>query len=157
MLVSSKRFSVTFNVMRRLLFVTALFATVVAADTFKDVEYIHQGENGKGQKDGGQLIIDSSAKHLMFESKATTELDVPFDRVTHLVYEKASKPRYAAGLLLAWPLLFTKSKQHFLTVQYTQGGEGKYAVFHLSKGNYREILASAEAATGQKIDRQEER
>lgn len=127
------------------------------ADSFKDVEYIHQGTNGKGEKTGGQLVVDSTAKQLSFASHDTTELTVPFDKVTHLVYEKASKPRYAAGLLLAWPLLFTKSKQHFLTVQYKEGETGKYAVFHLSKSNYREVLASTEAATGQKIEREEER
>lgn len=123
------------------------------ADTFGDVEYIHQGEKGKREREGGRLIIHSAGKHIVFQSGDRTEMDVPFDRVTHLVYEKASKPRYAAGLLLAWPLLFTKSKQHFLTVQYRQGDEGKYA----SEGNYREVLASTEAATGQKIDRDEER
>lgn len=127
------------------------------ADSFNDVEYIHQGANGKGAKEEGRLVVDAGAKTLAFNSHDTAELTVPFDKVTHLVYEKASKPRYAAGLLLAWPLLFTKSKQHFLTVQYKEGDTGKYAVFHLSKNNYREVLASTEAATGQKIEREEEK
>jgi hypothetical protein len=56
-------------------------------------------------------------------------------------------------LLLAWPLLFTKSKAHWLKVQQ----DGAYAMFRLDKGNYREVLAATEAATGLKVERQEER
>lgn len=83
---------------------------------------------------------------------------MPTDSVTNAVYERASKPRYAAGLLLAWPLLFTKSKQHYLTLQYkADSGEGRYAVFHLDKGNFREVLAATEAAIGKKVERSEEK
>lgn len=104
----------------------------------------------------GDLDIRSAEKQILFSKKKTTELSISTADVTHVVYERASKPRYAVGLLLAWPLLFTKSKQHFLTFQYKNGAENQYAVFKLGKGNYREILAATEAATGQKIERQEE-
>lgn len=133
------------------------FGMLMLADTFRDAEYIHSGANGKGVRENGDLVIDSSSKQILFNERGSAALTVPFASVTHLVYERASKPRYAAGLLLAWPLLFTKSKQHFLTVQYNENGTGKYAVFRLSKGNYREVLAAVEAATGQKVERQEER
>lgn len=124
-------------------------------DSFKNVEFLGKTDGGKAKKESGHLIFDGTT--IQFDHKSEELLDIKTSQVSHLVYERASKPRYAAGLLLAWPLLFTKSKQHFLTIQYRDGERGKYAVFHLDKSNYREILAAAEAATGQKVDRQEER
>ena len=94
---------------------------------------------------------------MAFQSKKMT-LELHAQSITSALYERTSKPRYAAGLLLAWPLLFTKTKSHFLTIQYkSETGEGKFAMFHLDKSNYREILAAAEATIGKKIERSEER
>lgn len=136
--------------------ILALLAIATAsAETFKDVEYFYKPDGkDKTEQVGGSLGM--SAGQVTFTAKKA-KLDLPAASITNIVYERASKPRYAVGLLLAWPLLFTKSKSHFLTIQYAEGGTGKYAVFKLDKGNYREILAAAEAATGKKVDRQEEK
>jgi len=71
-----------------------------------------------------------------------------------LLYEKAAKPRYAAGLLSGGPLLFTKSKKHYLTVDYIDAaGAPRYAIFHLDKSNFQEALDRAESETGKKVER----
>lgn len=138
----------------RLAAITICWALICNAATFNDVEYFFKPDGKeKAEQVGGKLIFD--AGRVKFDSKKAP-LDISNEAVSNIVYERAAKPRYAAGLLLAWPLLFTKSKQHYLTIQYTDGG-GKYAVFKLDKGNFREILAAAEAATGKKVDRQEEK
>lgn len=60
--------------------------------------------------------------------------------------------------MLAWPLLFTKSKKHFVTIQYTDAtGQGKFEIVRLDKGNFTLALATLEADTGIKIERTEER
>jgi hypothetical protein len=45
-------------------------------------------------------------------------------------------------ILLAWPLLFTKGKKHYLTIQ---GAGEEFAIFRLHKGNVRNVLAVAES------------
>jgi hypothetical protein len=61
-------------------------------------------------------------------------------------------------MLVAWPLLFTKSKKHWLTFQYSDAsGTGQYAIIRLDKSNFREALATVEAETGKKVERTEER
>jgi len=78
--------------------------------------------------------------------------------VASAVYERTARPRYGPGIVIAWPLLLTKEKKHFLTIQYATGtGEAKYAIFRLHKENYQEALAAIEAALGAKIQRTEER
>jgi hypothetical protein len=142
-----------------LVFALALSAVLLSAgETFKDVEYIYTPDGKEKPKTvSGRLVIDTSAKNMTFSAKKVT-MEVTDTAVTSALYERTSKPRYAAGLLLAWPLLFTKTKKHYLTLQYkTEAGEGKYALFHLDKGNYQRILAATEAALGKKVERTEER
>jgi len=128
-----------------------------AADTFKNVEYLYKPEGqDKGQQISGTLDFYARAQRIVFLSKKT-RLELEGSLITSALYERTSRPRYVSGLLLAWPLLFTKGKKHFLTIQYKDtSGEGKYAIFHLDKGNYREILAATEATTGKKVERSEE-
>jgi hypothetical protein len=102
--------------------------------------------------------VDPGAKAVQFAVKGQRELDIPFENITGLIYERASKPRYALGLLVAWPLLFTKSKKHYLTIQYKGAdGQGQVAVIQLDKSNYQMAVATAEAQTGVKVERHEEK
>lgn len=135
---------------------------LLQAESFKNVEYLYKPDGkSKGQQIGGALDFNTTARQITFlesRRKDGMTLALSADAITDVVYERTSKPRYAAGLLLAWPLLFTKEKKHFLTIQYKDGtGAGRYAIFHLDKGSVMEILAAAEAVTGKKIERSEER
>jgi hypothetical protein len=141
--------------MKKLAATVLVLALACSAETFKDVRFLHKAE-GKEKADLVEGLLDVGAKELQFRSAATS-VNIAYDNVTKMVYEKAAKPRYAAGLLLAWPLLFTKSKQHYLTVQYKDAAGGKYGVFRLDKDNFREILAAVESASGGKVERSEER
>ena len=54
--------------------------------------------------------------------------------------------------------LFTKSKKHFVTFQYTDAsGQGKFEIVRLDKANFTRALATLEADTGIKVERSEER
>lgn len=125
-----------------------------SAAKFDDVKYLKTTDKKKAEEIEGALLVSGQKGEVLFQLKGSELLKIEKKQVTNVLYERDSKPRYAAGLLIAWPLLFTKSKKHFLTIQYkTASGQGEYAVFHLDKGNYKEILAAVEAATGFKIER----
>ena len=73
-------------------------------------------------------------------------------------HEKTSKPRYAEAILISPFFLFAHSKKHFLTIQYADAdGTGKFAMIHMDKSNARDIVAAAEAETGKKVERSEEK
>ena len=75
-----------------------------------------------------------------------------------MLYELSSKPRYAEAILISPFFLFTKSKKHFLTVQYTDdAGSGKFMMIHMDKTNARDIVNTAEAETGKKVDYSQEK
>lgn len=130
-----------------------------ALGRFEKAEYLKGAADQKnGERIKGTLAFDNASKQLSFvDPKGNAVLTVKYDSIKSLLYERTSKPRYAEGLLLAWPLLFTKSKKHYLTVQFADpSGAGQFAIIHLDKSNYQAALAEAEAETGKQVQRTEE-
>lgn len=117
-----------------------------------------------GEKDAketdGTFILSPSDRRLMFRAKngGGEAFAIPYDRVTSLLYERTSNPRYVSAMLISPLLLLTKGKKHFLTIQYKDGNDqGQYAIVRLDKTNYQDCLAAVEAQTGKRVDRTEER
>lgn len=137
----------------------ALHPTAVLADgQFAKARLMVPKNDNKMQEVEGRLVSDTASKRVRFETGGRMAFEVPFESIKSILYEKASKPRYTAGLLLAWPLLFTKSKKHYVTIQYADAsGQGKFEIIRLDKGNFSLALATLEADTGIKIERTEER
>ncbi len=143
--------------------ILALALLVVASsfgEDFNKVQYFKKATPGEKKKDPikGVLRVDEASQELVFvKGDGSVAFSVKPEKIKSIIYEKTAKPRYAAGLLIAWPLLFTKSKSHYLTIQYEgENGTGEYAIFKLDKSNFREALATIEAKTGKKIERSEE-
>ena len=142
-----------------------LFATVSLAATatkFDHAEYMRPKTEGQKKDDHpvkGSISFDKDKKTVEFaDEKGVSVVSIPDNKIKSILYEKTSKPRYAEALLISPFFLFTHSKKHFLTIQYTDtDGQGKFAMIHLDKGNARDVVAAAEAETGQKVERAEEK
>jgi len=136
-------------------------AATLAATKFDHAEYLKP--KTEGQKDDhpvkGSIAFDKEKKTVEFvDDKGAAVISIPDDKIKSMLYERTSKPRYAEAILLSPLFLFAHSKKHFLTIQYTDAdGQGKFAMIHLDKGNARDVVAAAEAETGKKVERTEER
>ena len=142
-----------------------LFATIslsATATKFDHAEYLRPRTEGQKKDDHpvkGSISFDKDKKTLEFaDEKGVSVVSIPDDKIKSILYEKTSKPRYAEAILISPFFLFTHSKKHFLTIQYTDmDGQGKFAMIHLDKGNARDVVAAAEAETGKKVERSEEK
>ncbi len=140
-----------------------LFSTAsLAATKFDHAEYLKPKTEGQKKDDHpvkGSISFDKDKKIMEFvDEKGTSVISIPYDQIKSMLYEKTSKPRYAEAVLLSPFFIFSHSKKHFLTIQYTDtSGQGKFAIIHMDKGNARDILAAAEAETGKKVERTEEK
>lgn len=128
-------------------------AQTKGADSFKDVKYLKTADKKKAEEVESGLEFNKETGEILVSPKGSDSIKIAKSQITNLVYERASRPRYVSGLLLAWPLLFTKGKKHFLTIQYKSGDKGEFVILHLDKSNYQQVLASAEAATGVKVEK----
>jgi hypothetical protein len=142
---------------------TLLFSAASFAQAkFDHAEYMKPKAEGQKKDEHpvkGSISFDRDKKTVEFlDEKGVSALSIPDDKIKNMLYEKTSKPRYAEAILISPFFLFTHSKKHFLTIQYTDdGGQGKFALIHMDKGNARDIVAAAEAETGKRVERSEER
>lgn len=139
-----------------------LGSTLSAATAFDKVEYLPPKVEGQKQNTNpikGQIVFDKEKKQIEFQDeKNQTVVSISYARIRSMLYEETAKPRYAEGILLSPFFLFTKTKKHFLTIQYTEeAGNGKFSVFHTDKSNARDITNTAEADTGITMERSEEK
>jgi hypothetical protein len=130
--------------------------------TFDKAEYFPAtptGQKKAGNSTKGTLIFDTETRLVNFlRESGSPVLSIKFDSIKSMTYEKASKPRYAEGVLISPLFLLSHSKKHYLTIQYTDdAGAGTYAIFRLDKNNARQAIACAEAQTGIKVEQIEEK
>ena len=107
----------------------------------------------------GTLSFDAEKKSVEFlDQKGAPAFSIKYDSIKNILYEQTSKPRYAEAILISPLFIFSHSKKHFLTIQYTDtAGAGQFVIVHLDKKNSREVVAVAEAKTGKKVEQVEEK
>ncbi len=129
----------------------ALSVLPAAAQSFSGAE-LYQSAGTKTEKTKGSVNLDSQAKALRFVAgKGQVLADVPYGSIQKISYEKSAKPRYAAAVIVSPLFLFSKSKRHWMTVEYTVGAEKKTALIRLDKSNYEAALKAVESQTGVKV------
>jgi hypothetical protein len=126
---------------------------------FEGAQYsMKMPDEKKTKQVDGTLILDSSAKAARFVAKSKTEVEIPYGSITSLLYERTATPRYSAAILVSPLFLFSKSKKHYLTIQYKNGeGKGQFALIRFDKKNWQSAVAAVEAQTGIKVERVEEK
>jgi hypothetical protein len=129
---------------------------------FDHAEYMQA--TASGQKKAapavkGTLSFDVEKKSADFlDQKGEPAFSIKYDTIKAILYEKTSTPRYAEAVLISPLFLFSHSRKHFLTIQYTDAtGSGQFVIVHLDKRNAREAVAVAEPQTGKKVEQVEEK
>jgi hypothetical protein len=132
------------------------------ANKFDHAEYMQA--TAAGQKKAapavkGTLSFDAEKQTVNFlDQKGAPAFSIRYDSIKTILYEQTSKPRYAEAILISPLFIFSHSKKHFITIQYTDtAGAGQFVIVHLDKKNAREVVAAAEARTGKKVEQVEEK
>lgn len=106
--------------------------------------------NGSG---GSIEAIDE--QYFVFYSKGIS-LRIPYDKIQAVEYGQKVGRRYLMAVLISPVFVLSKSRQHFLTVGYTDdNGREQALIFRVDKDHIRSILVSLEARTGRKVEYQD--
>jgi hypothetical protein len=85
------------------------------------------------------------------------QMHVAYDKINLLEYGQNVNRRLALAVVVSPLFMLSKSRQHFLTVGYTdQDGKQQAMVFKVDKKRIRAILVSLEARTGLKVEYQDD-
>lgn len=135
------------------LFAFAPWRLALAADGFH-ADYVGGTNSSLAAKTDG-VLKTSGGEFLAFKAKKN-QVQVSYSKINLIEYGQKVDRRYMAALLLSPLFLLSKSRQHFLTVGYTDdAGHQQAMVFQVAKGSVRSVLVSLEARTGLKVQFQD--
>ncbi len=121
------------------LLILALAVPAFAGIGSKNAQYVGGTVANVKQKTEAQLDV-SGTESFSFKSKKVEHFSVPYSSITALSYGQHAGRRVGATIGLgvttlgigALPMLFSKKRRHYLTIEYTDAqGAGQAAIFEL--------------------------
>jgi hypothetical protein len=102
-------------------------------------------------KRGTRSVLDvSGEKDIRFDAWRT-----PYDKITALDYGQHVGRHWAfaaLGIYGVLPIVLSKKRHHFLTVEYDDdNGKAQAAIFEVGKGSIRTVLKTLEIRSGKKV------
>jgi hypothetical protein len=140
------------------LVVCFLMPAVASAVGSKDVQYIGGTAPGMVEKMEGSFSTTSEDRAVFtVKKKPNRTLEIPYSAITSLEYGQNAGRRVAMAVLVSPFALFSKKRNHFLTVSYTDAqGKEQAAVFELGKDIVRTTLKVLEVRSGKGIEYQDD-
>jgi hypothetical protein len=140
-----------------------VFATEsFAAERFACAEYFAATPAGQKKAEAGvkgTLIFDPNSKKVEFlNPKGAPAFSINYDAIRAMQYERTGQPRYVAAVLISPVFLLTRSKKHYLTIEYNdQSGEAHSVIVRLNKKSAHKAVATATAQTSKSVEQIEEK
>lgn len=140
-----------------LLLSASLFAAapvVRRGDDGVDATYVGGTVSALGAKSNGKV---TTTDELFFNFRCKgREVSVEYEKINLLEYGQNVSRRVVLAVAISPLFMLSKSKQHFLTIGYSDPeGKQQAMVFKVSKGDIRAVLVSLEARTGLKVQFQD--
>lgn len=119
---------------------------------------VKQGETGRLQTADSGLIFKSGNK--------VTSVTIPYAEITAMDYGEHAGRRVGLAIAVAWPLLFSHKKRHYLTIYFNKNqqiaaqeraelakdpkatAKGDVAAFEVNKHDYAGLMSIIQAKTG---------
>lgn len=134
-----------------------LASTLAAADTvaFRKSKIV----DGRQREAAADLIFNRDAKAMIVRVASSDIATIPYASMDKLSYEFSKKHRVKQGAIVMIAslgagavVMLTKSKSHWLYVDYKEKGAPKNIVVKLDKKEYKDALATAQKETGKSVE-----
>lgn len=112
-------------------------------------------------KQGTEKTLDASDEKFV----SFADWKIPYEKITALSYGQHAGRRVGATVALgvttlglgALPVLFSKKRRHYLTIEYTdEAGKAQAAIFEVGKDSIRTVMKTLEVRSGKKIEYEDE-
>ena len=140
----------------RLISVVLLSVVAAAEETvFRDVQF----PSSKGKLTNATLRFSDDDKLVEVRVSDGRVFNVPYARIGNISYEYTNKHRVKQAVLLGmvtpWSVgavvAFTKSKNHWLEIDFHDQNAPSALVLKLDKRNYKKVCDAAKAPTGKDV------
>jgi hypothetical protein len=133
-----------------------LLIVCAAASGWADDNTFHRIEvpDAKGRQIKAQLTFDDGKKAVEVQPIKGDTVSIPYGEIDKCSYEYTQHHRINEGTIATAPvgvgavLMFTKSKSHWLEIDYHNDGGNRAFVLRMDKHEYIQILDALKAHTG---------
>lgn len=138
------------------LFLTVLLASLATAEetTFRDVQF----PSAKGDLTNGSLTFSDNSQQVMVRTSDGRLLTVPYAQIDNISYEYTKKHRFKQGAAIGMLspgtgiiVAFTKSKNHWLEIDFHDKNAPGALVLKLDKHDYQKVCSAAKVHTGKDV------
>ena len=146
--------------MKRALSVVLAFLAMVnlslAEETaFRDVKLA----DAKGKQADASLLFSDSKKTVTVKVSDRDLATIPYDQIDKFSYEYTKKHRITQGAIVMVAslgagaiVMLTKSKSHWLYIDYREQNVPKSVVLRMDKHDYQKIFDAVKAHTGKEVE-----
>ena len=113
----------------------------------------------KGQQADARLIFSDSNRNLVIRVADRDFVAIPYDQLDRVSYEYTKKHRITQGaIVMAASLgagaivMLTKSKSHWLYIDFHEQDAAKNIVLRMDKGEYKKVLEAVKVHTGKEVE-----
>lgn len=146
--------------MRRLLALALLLTLSVSLAAVGGNKAQYMGGTVAGLKEKVEGRFNTAAEDVVTftpDKKDQAPLAIPYKAITELEYGQKAGRRVAVGILISPWALFSKKRNHYLTVTYNDAaGKEQAAVFELGKDIVRTTVKILETRSGKDVVYQDE-
>jgi hypothetical protein len=114
--------------------------------------------DAKGKQTDARLTFNDSGKKLIVRVGDSDVLAAPYANLDKFSYEYTKKHRITQGAIVMIAslgagtiVMLTKSKSHWLYIDYRDAGVAKQVVLRMDKGEYRKIMDAVKEHTGMEV------
>jgi hypothetical protein len=128
--------------------------TLALASFAQDVIFNKTRYSSVKQPKEAEVILTITDSKVLVKAKEANgiALEIPFTSIESMSYEVAARHRVAEGAMLGSLLLMTtKTKSHWLDIEYREGHAKQLTTLRLDKSEYQHVIATLEAKTGKNI------
>ena len=115
--------------------------------------------DAKGKQADARLIFSDSNKDLVVRLADRDFVTIPYDQLDKFSYEYTKKHRITQGAIVMVAslgagaiVMLTKSKSHWLYIDFHEQNTPKSVVLRMDKGEYQKIFAAVKTHTGKEVE-----
>ena len=139
---------------------TLITALVVSSVSFADESAFNvKLPDAKGKQAEARLIFSDDSKNVAVKVADRDFVTVPYDQLDKFSYEYTKKHRVTAGAITMVAslgagaiVMLTKSKSHWLYIDYHEQSIPKSIVLRMDKGDYKKIFEAVKTHTGKDVE-----
>ena len=135
-----------------------MLSVVLSAVDSKKALYVGGTVKGLAEKTQGRLDTTND-EHLIFtpDRKGSAPITIPYAAITELEYGQKAGRRVGVAIMVSPLALFSKKRNHFLTITYTDTeNKEQAAVFELGKDIVRTSVKVVETRSGKDVQYQDD-